>query len=53
MGSYFAWESGSRTATVGSIEAEKLLEDAVSEITDALKQGIDVLVEHLPDLADS
>jgi serine/threonine protein kinase len=53
MGSYFAWESGSRTATVGSIEAEKLLEDAVSELTDALKQGIDVLVEHLPDLADS
>ena len=49
MGNYFAWESGDRTATVGSIEAEKLLEDAVSELTEALKQGIDVFVEHLPD----
>ena len=52
MGNYFAWESGDRTATVGSIEAEKLLEDAVSELTEALKQGIDVFVEHLPDPAD-
>ena len=49
MGNYFARESGDRTATVGSIEAEKLLEDAVSELTEALKQGIDVFVEHLPD----
>jgi serine/threonine protein kinase len=52
MGNYFTWESGDRTATAGSIEAEKLLEDAVSELTEALKQGIDVFVEHLPDPAD-
>ena len=52
MGNYFTWESGDRTEAVGSIEAEKLLEDAVSELTEALKQGIDVFVEHLPDPAD-
>jgi hypothetical protein len=53
MGNYFTWGSGNRTATVGSIEAEQLLEDAVSELTEALKQGIDVFVEHLPDPADA
>ena len=52
MGNYFTWESGDRTAAVGSIEAEKLLEDAVRELTEALKQGIDVFIEHLPDAAD-
>ena len=49
MGNYFGWESGDRTAAVGSIEAEKMLEGAVSELTEALKQGIDVFVERLPD----
>ena len=52
MGNYFTWESGDRTAVVGSIEAEKLLEDAVRELTEALKRGIDVFIEHLPDAAD-
>jgi serine/threonine protein kinase len=52
MGNYFTWESGDRTAAVGSIEAEKLLEDAVRELTEALRQGIDVFVEHLPGPAD-
>ena len=49
MGNYFTWESGDRTAAVGSIEAEKLLEDAFGELSEALKQGIDVFVERLPD----
>jgi hypothetical protein len=49
MGNYFNWQSGDRAAAVGSIEAEKMLEDAVGELSEALKQGIDVFVEHLPD----
>jgi len=53
MGSYFNWESGDRTATVGSIEAEKMLEGAAGELTEALKQAIDVFVDHLPDPANS
>jgi serine/threonine protein kinase len=52
MGNYFSWESGDRTAAVGSIGAEKMLEGAVSELTEALKQSIDVLVERLPDSTD-
>lgn len=52
MGNYFTWESGDRSTTVGSIEAEKMLEDAISELSEALKQGIDVFVERLPDPAN-
>lgn len=52
MGNYFNWQSGDRAAAVGSIEAEKMLEGAVGELTEALKQGIDVFVEHLPDPAN-
>jgi serine/threonine protein kinase len=51
-GNYFNWESGDRAAAVGSIEAEKMLEDAIGELTEALKQGVDVFVERLPDPAN-
>ena len=51
MGSYFSWESGDRAAGVGGIEAEQMLTDAVGELSEALMQGIDVFVEHLPDPA--
>jgi serine/threonine protein kinase len=51
MGSYFAWESGDRAAAAGSIEAEQMLGDAVGELSEALKQGIDVFVDSLPDPA--
>jgi serine/threonine protein kinase len=51
MGNYFTWESGDRSATVGSIEADQMLEDALGELSDALKQGIDVFVERMPDPA--
>jgi hypothetical protein len=44
MGSYFAWESGERSAPVGSVEAEKMLEDAVSELSDALREAVEVFV---------
>jgi serine/threonine protein kinase len=52
MGNYFAWESGDRAAAVGSIEAEKMLDDALGELMEALRQGIDVFVERLPDPAN-
>jgi serine/threonine protein kinase len=52
MGNYFTWESGDRSAAVGSIEAEKMLEDAIGELCEALKQGIDVFVERMPDPAN-
>jgi len=52
MGNYFTWESGDRSAAVGSIEAEQMLEGAIAELSQALKQGIDVFVERLPDPAN-
>ena len=48
MGNDFSWESGDRSAAVGSIEAEQMLEDAIGELSEALKQGIDVFVERMP-----
>jgi hypothetical protein len=43
------WQSGDRSAAVGSIEAEQMLEDALGELSEALKQGTDVFVKRLPD----
>jgi hypothetical protein len=37
------------SAPVGSVEAEKMLEDGIRELTDALKRGVEVFVEKLPD----
>jgi serine/threonine protein kinase len=53
MGNYFNWVSGDRSAAVGSIEAEQMLEDAISELSEALRSGIDVFVERTPDPASS
>jgi len=48
MGTYFDWQSEEMSARVGSVEAEKMLEEAVRELADALKQGVDAFIEHLP-----
>lgn len=47
MGNYFSWEPGERSAPVGSVEAEKMLEDSVRELTDALSKAVDVFIEHV------
>jgi hypothetical protein len=44
----FWWDMEPGSAPVGSVEAEKLLETGVSELSAALKQGIDIFVENLP-----
>ena len=49
MGTDFDWTLGETSAPVGSVEAEKMLEDGVRELTDALKRGVEVFVEKLPD----
>jgi serine/threonine protein kinase len=50
MGSAFSWQpNGFRCAPVGSVEAVKMLEDGVGEMTEALRQAVEVLVERLPD----
>ncbi len=49
MGTYFDWSLGEMSAPAGSVEAEKMLEDGIGELTEALKQGVEVFVEKLPD----
>jgi serine/threonine protein kinase len=49
VGTYFDWTLGEMSAPVGSVEAAKMLEDGIRELTDALKRGVEVFVEKLPD----
>ncbi|MDQ3879349.1 MAG: protein kinase [Actinomycetota bacterium] len=49
MSTFFHWQSDEHSAPAGSIEAEKMLELGVAELSDALRQGIDVFVENVPD----
>jgi serine/threonine protein kinase len=48
MGSFFNWQSPDMSAPVGSVEMEKVLQDGIAELSQNLKQGVDVLVEKLP-----
>jgi hypothetical protein len=48
MGSFFNWQSPDMSAPVGSVEMEKMLQDGIAELSQNLKQGVDVFVEHLP-----
>lgn len=49
FGTEFSWQADTRSAPVGSIEAEKMLEDGVRDLADALAKAIDVFVDGLPD----
>jgi hypothetical protein len=49
MGPDFDWMPGERSVPVGSVEAEKMLDDGVRELRDALKRGVEVFVDKLPD----
>lgn len=52
MGTNFIWQlpvGSIRSAPVGSVEAEQMLDDGVRALAEAVKQGIDVFVEELPD----
>ncbi len=46
-GTDFQFRSELHTAPVGSVEAEKMLEDGVAELAKALKEGIDALLVRL------
>jgi serine/threonine protein kinase len=49
MGTFFDSQFEVRSAPVGSVEAEKMLEDGVRDISEALKTAVDVFVEKQPD----
>jgi len=50
-GPRFNWESGPRSAPVGSVELEKLLESAIGEAADQLPIALEVFIENLGDTA--
>lgn len=50
MGTYFDSQLENRSAPVGSVEAERMLEDGVEDLSSALRKGIDVFVENQPDV---
>jgi serine/threonine protein kinase len=49
MGTDFDSQLEVRSAPVGSVEAEKMLEDGIMDLSEALTAGIDVFVEKQPD----
>jgi Protein kinase domain len=51
MATNFNWHRPVASAPVGSVEAEKMLSDGVDELAGALRDAIDVFVEHLPDVS--
>jgi len=48
MGMDFNWQPPLASAPVGSIEAERMLEEGVGQLAEALVEGLRVLVEKLP-----
>jgi hypothetical protein len=49
FGTEFSWQADTRPAPVGSVEAEKMLNDGVRDLAEALDKAIEVFVEKLPD----
>jgi hypothetical protein len=49
MGSDYSWHPPAASSPVGSLEAEQMLQDGVRDLGDALREGIEVLVDQLPD----
>jgi hypothetical protein len=50
MGNHFQWRFDYTSASVGSVEAEKMIDDGVREMTKALQQAVEVFIEQLPDV---
>ena len=48
-GYYFDWQNAYESTHVGSVEAEKVLEDGIRDLSSALKNGVDAFVDHLPE----
>jgi hypothetical protein len=49
MATNYNWHRAVASVPVGTVEAEKMLEDGVRELADALRDGIEVFVDQLPD----
>ena len=53
MGSDFSWERGTASARVGSVEAERMLEEGVADLREKLREGLDVFVAQVPERESS
>jgi serine/threonine protein kinase len=53
MGSDFSWERDTASARVGSVEAERMLEEGVADLREKLREGLDVFVAHVPERESS
>lgn len=49
-GTDFHWRLGHASASVGSLEAERMLENGIQQLTEALKRGVEVFVDKLPEV---
>jgi serine/threonine protein kinase len=49
MGTYYSSEIEIRDAPVGSIEAERMLEDGIRDLAEALKLAIEMFIQHQPE----
>lgn len=52
MQTSFNWHRPVASAPVGSVEADRMLEDGARELAEALREGIDVFVDQLPDASE-
>lgn len=52
MATNYNWQRPATTAPVGTIEAEKMLEEGVRDLSAAVHAGIEALVEALPEQGD-
>jgi hypothetical protein len=50
MGVDFSWESGDRTAPVGSIESERVLQEVVTELAAQLPAALGTFAEKVPSI---
>ena len=48
MGHAYLWQSEEYRATVGSVQADLMLQDAVGETGRNLEEGLEIFVENLP-----
>ena len=49
MATMYSWHRPAASAMVGTVEAERMLDEGIRELVDSLQQGIDIFVEQMPD----
>ena len=53
MGSDFSWQRDAASARIGSVEAERMLEEGVADLREKMREGLDVFVAQVPERESS